>query len=82
MVVSDEDDDWNSVSGDDDGDVQRCDDEVVNLETSPSGVSVKSFFLLPERNEENTDWLSLWVFWLERIERACRDLVDFLSLPV
>ena len=58
MGVSDEEDNRNSVSGDDDGDVQRRDDEVVNLETSTTGVSAKTILLLPERNEDNTDWLS------------------------
>ena len=50
--------DWNSESGEDDGDCDRCDDDVDLIETtSPVTVSVKSILHLPERNEDNTVWL-------------------------
>ena len=54
MGVSDEEDDCNSESGEDDGEGQRCDDEVEEViqSTSVSGDSVKYILLLPERNED------------------------------
>jgi hypothetical protein len=57
MGVSDEDDDWKSVSGDYDGHPEGRDDEVIILETSTSGDSVESILLFPDRNEDNSDWL-------------------------
>ena len=57
MGVSDGVEDWNSESGEDDGDCERRDDDVELIETtSPATVSAKSILHLPERNEENTDW--------------------------
>ena len=58
MGVSD-DDEWNSDSGEDDRDDQGNDDvqEIIHA-TSAAGGSAKSIFLLPERNEEDTGWLS------------------------
>ena len=52
--VSDDEDDWNSESGEDDGDSQGCHDEVeeVMYPTSSGGGSVKSILLLPERIED------------------------------
>jgi hypothetical protein len=51
-------DDWNSESGEDDGDCERCDDDVEFIETpSPTTDSVKSILHLSERIEDNTDWL-------------------------
>ena len=60
MGVRDGEDDWNSESGEDDGEGQRCHDEgeEVIQTTSAAGDSVKSILLLPERNEDNTGWLS------------------------
>ena len=60
MVVIDGEDDWNSESGEDDGEGQRCDDEVEEViqSTSGTGVSTKSILFSPERNEDNTGWLS------------------------
>ena len=60
MVVIDGEDDWNSESGEDDGEGQRCDDEVEEViqSTSGTGVSTKSILFFPERNEDNTGWLS------------------------
>ena len=50
--------DWNSESGEDDGDCEGCDDEVEFIDTtSPATESDKSILYLPERNEENTGWL-------------------------
>ena len=59
MVVSD-DDEWNSDSGEDDRDDQGNDDDVQEVihATSVPGGSVKSILLFPERNEEDTGWLS------------------------
>ena len=58
IVVCDEEDDWNSESGEDDGDSQGCDEvEEVIHPTSVAGDSVKSISIFPERNEDNTDWL-------------------------
>ena len=58
MVVGDGEGDWNSESGEDDGDYERCDDDVELIETtSPTTVSVKSILHFPERNEDNTVWL-------------------------
>ena len=53
------DDEWNSDSGEDDRDDQGNDDvqEIIHA-TSAAGVSAKSILLLPERNEEDTGWLS------------------------
>ena len=58
MGVSD-DDEWNSDSGEDDRDDQGNDDvqEVIHA-TSAAGGSAKSILLLPERNEEDTGWLT------------------------
>ena len=51
-------DDWNSESGEDDGDCERCDDDVDLIETpSPVTDSTKSIVHLPERIEDNTTWL-------------------------
>ena len=72
MDVIDEEDDWNSVSGEDDGDTQGCDETVVILQTSAPGVSAKSILLLPERNEDNTD---VCVFLLP-LEKS----LDFISV--
>ena len=60
MGVSDGEEDWNSESGKDDGEGQRRDDEVEEViqATSAVGGSAKSILLLPERNEDNTGWLS------------------------
>ena len=60
MVVIDGEDDWNSESGEDDGEGQRCDDEVEEViqTTSLAGDSTKSILFLPERNEDNTGSLS------------------------
>ena len=54
MGASDEEDDWNSESGEDDGDGPRCEDEVEEViqPTSGAGGSAKSIFLLPDRNED------------------------------
>ena len=51
---------WNSESGEDDGDGPRCEDEVEDViqPTSVAGGSAKSILLFPERNEEDTGWLS------------------------
>ena len=59
MVVNDE-VSWNSDSGEDDRDHQGNDDDVqeVSHATSSDTDSVKSIFLLLERNEEDTGWLS------------------------
>ncbi len=58
MVVSDGEEDWNSEYGEDDGDCERCDDDVELIETtSPAADSAESILHLPERNEENTVWL-------------------------
>ena len=60
MDVSDGEENWNSESGEDDGEGQRRDDEVEEViqSTSVVGGSDQSFFLFPERNEDNTGWLS------------------------
>ena len=51
-------DDWNSESGEDDGDCERRDDDVDLIETtSPVSDSVKSILHFPERDEDNTAWL-------------------------
>jgi hypothetical protein len=47
MGVSDEDDDWKSVSSDYDGHPEGRDGEVIILETSASGDSVESILLFP-----------------------------------
>ncbi len=39
MVISDEEEDWKSVSGDDDGHPERHVDDVIILETSATGDS-------------------------------------------
>ena len=59
MGVSDE-VSWNSDSGEDDRDDQGNDDDVqeVSHATSADAGSAKSILLLPERNEEDTGWLS------------------------
>ncbi len=59
MGVSDV-DEWNSDSGEDDRDDQGNDEDVLEVihTTSAAGDSVKSIFLLSERNEEDTGWLS------------------------
>ena len=58
MGVSD-DDEWNSDSGEDDRDDQGNDDvrEVIHATSAPGG-SATSILLLPERNEEDTGWLT------------------------
>ena len=58
MGVND-DDEWNSDSGEDDRDDQGNDDvqEVIHATSAPGG-SATSILLLPERNEEDTGWLS------------------------
>jgi hypothetical protein len=60
MVVSDDEDnrELSSVDGDDDVDGEGCVNEVIIVEKSGSGGSTGSIFLLPERNEDNTDWVS------------------------
>ena len=59
MVVSDV-DEWNSDSGEDDRDDQGYDEDVQEVihATSATGGSVKSILLFPEKNEEDTGWLS------------------------
>ncbi len=58
MGVGDGVEDWNSESGEDDGDCERRDDDVDHIETtSPATDSVKSILHLPERSEDNTAWL-------------------------
>ena len=54
MVVIDEEDDWNSESGEDDGDCPGSEDEVEEVihPTSSPDDSDKSILLLPERNED------------------------------
>ena len=54
MDTSDEEDDWNSESGDDDGDGTGCEDEVEEViqPTSAPGDSTKYILLFPERNED------------------------------
>ena len=54
MGVIDEEDDWNSESGEDDGDGEGREDEVEEViqSTSVAGGSVKYILLLPERNED------------------------------
>ena len=61
MVVSDDEDnrELSSVDGDDDVDGEGCVDEVIIVEKSAAGGSSGSTLLLPERNEDNTAWLSL-----------------------
>ncbi len=46
--------DWNSESGEDDGDGAGREDEVEEViqPTSAAGGSAKNIFLLPERNED------------------------------
>jgi hypothetical protein len=60
MVVSDDEDnrELSSVDGDDDVDGEGCVDEVIIVEKSTAGDSTGSIFLLMERNEDNTTWLS------------------------
>ena len=55
MGVGDGVEDWNSESGEDDGDGAWCEDEVEEViqPTSTTGVSAKYILLLPERNEDN-----------------------------
>ncbi len=59
MGVREEEDDWNSESGEDDGDGVGYEDEVEEViqTTSAVGGSPKSILLFPERNEdkENKD---------------------------
>ena len=58
MGVGDDVDDWNSESGEDDGDCEQCDDDVELIaDPSPAVVSAKSILHLPERNEDNTVWV-------------------------
>ena len=54
MGVIDEEDDWNSESGEDDRDCPGCEDEVEEViqPTSAAGGSAKYILLLPERNED------------------------------
>ena len=54
LDVNDDEDPWNSESGEEDGDGPRCEDEVEEVIQPTSGVggSVKSIFLFPERNED------------------------------
>ena len=54
--VSDDEDPWNSESGEEDGDGPRCEDEVEDViqPTSVAGGSAKSILLFPERNEDNS----------------------------
>ena len=57
-VGDDVDEDWNSESGEDDGDCEWRDDDVELIETpSPATVSAKSILHLTVRSEDNTDWL-------------------------
>ena len=50
MGVGDGEEDWNSESGEDDGDCERCDDDVDLIETtSPAADSPKSILHLSER---------------------------------
>ena len=58
MVASDDEDDRELSSVDDDGDAAGCVDEVIIVEKSAAGGSTGSILLLPERNEDNTVWLS------------------------
>jgi hypothetical protein len=63
MGTIDEENDWNSESGEDDGDGPGREDEVEEVihPTSTTGGSVKSILFLPERNEdkENKSGLDL-----------------------
>ena len=52
-----EEEDWKSVSGDDEGHVEGHVDGVI-LETSTSVDSTGSIFLFLERNEDNSSWLN------------------------
>ena len=60
MGVDDGVEDWNSESGEDDGDGAGREDEVEEViqTTSVAGDSTKSILFLPERNEDNTGSLS------------------------
>ena len=58
MGVSDDVDDWNSESGEDDGDCERRDDDVELIETpSPATGSAEPILHFPERSEDNTVWV-------------------------
>ena len=54
MGVGDGVEDWNSESGEDDGDGAGSEDEVEEViqPTSAAGGSAKNILLLPERNED------------------------------
>jgi hypothetical protein len=55
MGVGDDVDDWNSESGEDDGDCEQCDDDVEVIPApSPSTDSVTSILYLTDRREDNT----------------------------
>ena len=57
-VGDDGDEDWNSESGEDDGDCEGRDDDVELIETpSPAASSPKPILHFPERSEDNTAWL-------------------------
>ena len=58
MVVSDEEEDRISTSGDDDGHGEGNFDELIFLETSSVVDSAGSIFLFPERNEDYSTWLN------------------------
>ena len=57
-VGDDDDEDWNSESGEDDGDCEGRDDDVELIETpSPVTDSAEPTLHFPKRSENNTDWL-------------------------
>ena len=57
-VGDDDDEDWNSESGEDDGDCEGCDDDVELIETpSPAADSAEPILHFPERSEDITVWL-------------------------
>jgi hypothetical protein len=56
-VGEDDDEDWNSRSGEDDGDCEGCDDDDVLIETpTPTAGSAGPILHFPERSED-TAWL-------------------------
>ncbi len=59
--TNDEEDDWNSESGEDDGDGGGSEDEVEEViqSTSGDGDSAKSILFLPERNEDKENKVGL-----------------------
>ena len=57
-VGDDDDEDWNSESGEDDGDCEGRHDDVELIETpSPAAGSAEPILHFPERSEDNTAWL-------------------------